>query len=131
MSRRIALLTVVLLLLLEAVPVVACVAMPSHALTTCCCEPDRNCAMESRAGACAVPEACCVQTPGSAPALSIAVADPHDRPVAPLIIVGARLPANDLFAFVEPRANRPAELYLDAPPVQAVPIYLRHLRLTL
>jgi hypothetical protein len=130
-SKRIALLTVVLLLLVQAVPVFACVAMPSHALTTCCCEPDQNCTMASRAGGCAVPEACCVQASGSTPALSVAASHADNRPVAALIAIGPPPSANDPLGLINARANRIARIHLDAPPLAAVPLYLLHLRLTL
>jgi hypothetical protein len=131
-SKRIAFTMVVLLLLLQAVPVMACVAMPAQALTTCCCDPSRDCAMSSHGKTCAGPEACCVQASGTTPALSIAAAHPDDRPVALPIAHGAP-PANNLAAANEQRAHRDAVhlYYYGSAPLPAVPLYLRHLRLTL
>jgi hypothetical protein len=131
-SKRIAFASVILLLLVQAVPALACVAMPAQALDTCCCETDRNCTMASRAAACAVPDACCVQATGSTPALSVSAAHPDDRSLALPITQGAPLAAN-LIAFIEQRANQnAARLYQHhSAPLPAVPLYLRHLRLTL
>ena len=131
-SRRIALTTVVLLLLLQAVPVLACVAMPAHALTACCCEPDRNCTMARGGGACAVPEACCVQQTGLAPPLGVSAAHPDDRSFALPITHGAPA-ADDPLIFIEQRADRDAAQFYHhhVAPLSAVPLYLRHLRLTL
>jgi hypothetical protein len=131
-SRRIAFAAVALLLLLQAAPVLACVAMPAQMLTACCCEADGNCPMAARAAACAGPDACCVQATGSTPALSVSAAHPDDRSLAHPIGPGV-LPATDLVALIERCANQHGtQLYQHhSAPLPAVPLYLRHLRLTL
>ncbi len=132
MSKRIALVAAILFLLIQAVPAIACVAMPAQVHSTCCCEPNGQCAMVSRPQRCAAPDACCVQATGSTPALSRVEADAAQSVLAvpsPDIVP----PTFDSFALL---ARRP-ELVptdLDHPrsaPLPAVPLYLRHLRLTL
>jgi hypothetical protein len=74
----------------------------------------------------------CVQVSGSTPAISVSVAHPDDRSLALPITHGAP-PLTNLIAFIEQRANQnAAQLYQrHSAPLPAVPLYLRHLRLTL
>jgi hypothetical protein len=132
-SRRIATAAAILLLLVQAVPVLACVAMPTQALATCCCEPDRDCAMGHDANGCATADSCCAQASGSSPALSNAAAHPDERAFAALPTVAGAPPAGDPLVFIEQRASlAAAHLFHQASaPLPAVPLYLRHLRLTL
>jgi len=131
-SKRIAIAAAFLLLLVQAVPALACVAMPAQALITCCCEPDRNCATAGPPGDCAVPETCCVQATGLAPALSASAAHPVARLLALPVANGAPF-ADVPLALIKQRASLlAAELYRHSTAApSAVPLYLRHLRLTL
>ena len=132
MSKRIVFTTVVLLLLLQAVPVLACVAMPAQGLAACCCEGDLNCLVGSGENACAVPDACCVQSSDTTPALSVSVGHPDQRFDAPPATHSA-LPARDPVAFLSRLADsEAAQISHQLPaPLPAVPLYLRHSRLTL
>ncbi|MEJ1962743.1 MAG: hypothetical protein WDO56_14840 [Gammaproteobacteria bacterium] len=132
MSKRIALTTVILLLLLQAVPVLACVAMPGEALGTCCCETDPTCAMANRSGECAVPGACCVRVSNSTPALGVAGLHDDEGP-AVLAIANGILPAQDPLTLLKRQASLDAATlrHYSSAPLPTVPLYLRHLRLTL
>jgi hypothetical protein len=131
-SKRIAIAAAILLLFVQAAPVLACVAMPTQALSVCCCEPDRDCAMGHSANGCATADACCVQAGSSTPGLSNAAAHPDEHAFALPSANGAP-PSSDPLILIEQRASlAAAHLFHQASaPVSAVPLYLRHLRLTL
>jgi len=130
-SKRIALITTILLLLVQAAPVLACVAMPGQALSACCCEPNRDCPMGQRASECVEADACCVQAGGSTPALSGVTAHADEREISLPSATGAP-PAVEPLALIEQASLVAAHSYHHSTtPPPAVPLYLRHLRLTL
>lgn len=127
-----ALALVLLLLLVQAVPVLACVVAPTQALAACCCDLDHGCTMGHRAGGCATADSCCAQAVGSAPALSSAAAHPDDRVLTSTSGPGAP-PVADTATLIDRSAAFAAahRLHLISGPRPAVPLYLRYLRLTL
>lgn len=131
MSKRIAIAAAFFLLLVQAGPALACVSMPPQGLTACCCEPDHNFVLAESPGDCAVADACRAQATGSAPALRAPTAHPDDRPLA-LSTPGGAPPASDPLCLIERRASLDAaQLHHSLAPPSSVPLYLRHLRLTL
>ena len=102
MRRRIAVAVAMLLLLIQAVPVLACVASPSQPLVVCCCDLGHGCATGYRSNrGCDTSDSCyCVQAVGSTPALSGAAAHPDDRAFAPTDGPGGA-PVADALVFVE------------------------------
>ena len=131
--RRIAFMAAVLLLLLQGVPILACAAMPGQPLMSCCCQSGGTCATSIHPDSCTAPEACCTQAAGSVPALALAAAHLDDPSVA-LPIGGGAVPPYESAALIEQQlaSHEATQLYhRQAPLSPAVPLYLRHLRLTL
>jgi hypothetical protein len=130
-SKRIAIAAAFFLLLLQAGPALACVSMPTQGPSACCCEPDHNFVLAESPSDCAVAGACPAQTTGSTLALSASTAHPDDRPL-PLSTPGGAPPASDPLCLIERRASLDAaQLHHSLAPRSSVPLYLRHLRLTL
>ena len=132
MSKRIAIAAAILLLLVQAAPVLACVGMPTQALAACCCESHRDCAMGHHANGCSKADACCVDAVNSTPVLGNAAAQPDERPVLLPSANGAPPVAESLAHVGQQASVVAAHFYLHrSAPCPAVPLYLRHLRLTL
>ncbi len=132
MSRRIAVASVWLLLLMQSLPVLACLALPGQALASCCCTTDRHCPMGNSASTCADPGACCVDAVGATAALSGPAVHAEDR-VSRHPAAHGVAPAFEPLTFIETQASLSAAYLIHhrSLPLPAVPLYLRHLRLTL
>lgn len=130
-TRRIALSFVALLLLLQAVPALACLAMPGSGMGNCCCEIEGKC-VSSREADCTTSDACCVEATASTPALSVVAAHDENRSVVPVSVPGVP-PATDFFGLIQHRAQDDTAQFIRVrtSPLPSVPLYLRHLRLTL
>ena len=129
MSRRIAIVPLIPILLMQATPALACIGMPGRALSACCCETDHACPMGRRATPCAVPEACCAPLVGTL-AASVSAVDLDHRVVTPLGAPAGALAADSPVQF---SADGAASNFMthQATPPPAVRLYLRHLRLAL
>jgi hypothetical protein len=132
MSRRFAIVPVFVLLLLQALPVMACVAMPGQTLASCCCEGDRHCPMRDQNSAnCAAPDTCCVSETSSAGPFTISNAHPGEHSDLPATSPIADLSPDRVFQNVIAGVYSPRLSSYPTTPRNAVPLYLRHLRLTL
>lgn len=134
MSKRLAIIPVFMLLLLQALPVMVCAAMPEQALESCCCEGDRNCPMSDQdSSRCTESASCCAS--GSLAAGLPTLSNSHGGEHAELPVASpAPAPALDgdrPFQMASASAFLPALSSLPTRPKNAVPLYLRHLRLTL
>ncbi|MEJ0039615.1 MAG: hypothetical protein WDO68_26815 [Gammaproteobacteria bacterium] len=130
--KGVALGAAVLLLLLQAVPVLACMVHPEQALAACCCERGGHCPMGHREQGCAAIDACCAEAVGTGAMGSALTAPPNQRVSAPASFSDAPSSTSPPRLF-DPRMGIAApnfHSHLSVPP-PSVPLYLLHLRLTL